>query len=456
MSPDITLSSLAEKALKQAKAHDSDLKCYEIYYSEESYLAIEIEENSIKHCEKGLDSGLSIRTAGNNGSLGFSFTNQATESSVSKMVKDAIKMTKAGTADPDFIDFPNHYDEYPSLHGLFDGKLTNLEIEDYMNFPKEMIDVCAQDEKAISQSADLNISITRNGILNSNGLAIEGKDTSCSVSSNIIVKDKLKKESAYGYDWQSVRFLDELNARQIALNALEDGKRNLNRIKIKSKKLPIILTPKGTISLILQPIASAVNAETFQYQRSFLVGKLNKPIGAPTLTIRDNALLDGAIGSAIFDGEGVPCQDKAIIKEGIFQQLLHNSYTAGKANQESSGNASRSAYSSTPSIGITNFMMSPGNQSKDELIKEVKEGILLDYTGDSPNISTGDFSGLILHGNVIRDGEVQESLNETMIAINLMDLFNQIDGISKEVRVYGSYHAPHVKIKDVQVLGSSS
>ena len=212
--------------------------------------------------------------------------------------------------------------------------------------------------------------------------------------------------------------------------------------------------PKGTISFILSPISNAINAETFQYQRSFLVNKRNEVIGSEKLSIEDNALLDGFAGSTQFDGEGVPCKNKEIIKNGKFLGLLHNSYTAGKEGVESTGNASRSSYSSTPSIGISNFIMNTGNYSLDE-IKNVKKGIILDYTGDSPNIATGDFSGLILHGNIIENGEIKEPLNETMFGINLLDLFNNIDAISKETKIYGAYHAPYVRIKDVQIIGSA-
>ena len=101
-------------------------------------------------------------------------------------------------------------------------------------------------------------------------------------------------------------------------------------------------------------------------------------------------------------------------------------------------------------------MMKSGDLSKEEIISNIKEGILFDYTGDSPNIATGDFSGLILHGNVVRNGEIKESLNETMIGINLLDLFKNIEAVSKDFSVYGSYKAPYVKIKEVQIIGSAN
>jgi len=135
--------------------------------------------------------------------------------------------------------------------------------------------------------------------------------------------------------------------------------------------------------------------------------------------------------------------------------LLHNSYTAGKEGIKSTGNASRNSYSSLPSIGITNFIMErfKGDMNFQEMVKNIKNGILFDYTGDSPNISTGDFSGLILHGNLIKNGEIKEPLNKAMFGINLLDLFKSISAVSKEFKIYGSFHAPFVKVKDVQIIG---
>ncbi len=222
-------------------------------------------------------------------------------------------------------------------------------------------------------------------------------------------------------------------------------------------KVPVLLTPKGTISVILRPIAAAVNADTFQYNRSFLVGKRGQIIGSKFLSIEDNGLINGAPGSQIFDDEGVPCKNKKIIEKGKFLKtgLLHNCYTAGKDGVESSGNASRNSYVSIPSIGITNFIMKPGDMIFEEIIKDIKEGIILDYTGDSVNLATGDFSGLIVHGNLISHGEIKEPLNETMIGINLLDLFHNIDAVSKNYRVYGAFQAPYVRINSVNIIGGA-
>ncbi len=456
MEKKVDVYRLAQFGLNLAEREDSSLKCSEIYFGRSKYINIEIEENSIKNSEIGSDYGVSIRLINNNGSLGFAFTNRLEKSSISKIVKKAIQLMNSGTSDPNFKNIPDKYDIYPDVKDLFQQETKSLELEDSLSYVEDLIKICKEDELAISQTANFMSDYSKSFIFNSNGIEARSKETFCYISSNIIVKDKISNETAFGYDWQSERNVTNLNSINIAKTALEEAKRNLNRIKIKTMKAPIILTPSGTISFILSPLSSAINAEAFQYKRSFLVDKRGKTIGSELLTLEDNALIDGAVGSRPFDGEGVPCKNKTIIEKGKFLEsgLLHNSYTAGREDIESTGNASRSSYSSVPRIGTTNFIMKQGEFSKEEMIKDIKEGVIIDSTGDSPNIVTGDFSGLIMHGNLILNGEIKEPLNETMFGINLIDLFMNIEAVSKEFKIYGGMYAPYVKIKDVNIIGS--
>jgi len=451
------LFELARYGIRFADKKYPSHKCAEIFVGKNKYTNIELEENSIKYSELGSDHGISIRIYNNQGSIGFAFTNKLNKKVIEKIVTNAIKMMNAGTSDPNFKNLPEEYKNYPKIEDLFDKTIKSLTIEDSVELVKDLIKVCNDDDQAISQSGDFTANYNMSYIFNSNGVEVYGEETMFSISSNIIVKDKLTGDTSNGYESQMKRKLSDINGRITALEALKNAKKNLNRTKIKTQKMPIVLTPKGTINMILNPIASAINAELFQYKRSFLVDKREKKIGSILLNIEDNALIDGAVGSSIFDGEGVPCKNKRIIEGGIFLKsgLLHNSYTAGKEGVESTGNASRRSFSSVPSIGISNLILKPGVVTQDEIIKDVKEGILLNSTADSPNIATGDFSGLISQGNLIIDGEIKQPLNETMFGINLLDLLGNIEAISKEFKVYGSYYAPFVKVNNVQIIGAN-
>jgi len=449
---------LARYSLKLVEQKSSEIACAEVFFSTDEYINIDIEENSIKNSEIGEDNGFSIRVIKRNGSLGFAYANKLEKNTVEKMCMIAIKMMNVGTTDPDFKNLPNSFKEYPVIKDIYDKRVKDLQLEDSLSYVNDLIKVCDNDEQAISQSGNFSSSYSKTYIFNSNGLEVCGIDTNCQISSNIIVTDKSSKETSSGYEWQGERMLDKLDAIKVAQIALNDAKRNLHRRKIKNMEVPVILTPKGTINLILRPIALAINGETFQQQRCFLIGKRNEIIGSEYLNIEDNALINGAFGSSAFDGEGVPCRNKKIIEKGKFMKdgLLHNSYTANKEGVESTGNALRHSYYSLPSIGISNLIMKTGDMELSEMIKDIKTGIFLNYTPDSPNMSTGDFSGLILYGNVIKNGEIKEALNETMIGINLLDLYKKIEAVSKEFSTYDSYQAPYVKIESIKIIGGTN
>ena len=458
MESDTDIFALANYGLSLIEQKSQEVKCAELFFEKNKYISIEIEENSVKNSELGEDNGVGVRVINQGGALGFAFSNKLNKPIINKLCITALKMMNVSTPDPDFDNLPSSCQKYPIVKGLFDENLKALQIEDSIIYVDKLINVCEQDKMAISQSGSFISNYSKVHIFNSNGLEVSGKDTNCSLSSHIIVKDDSSKETSFGYEWQAERSLKKLDAFNVANTALEEAKRNLNRKKIKNMKVPLVLTPKGTIQLILRPIASAVNAETFQYKRSYLVDKRDEIIGTQFLNIEDNGLIDGAIGSSIFDGEGVPCKNKKIFQHGKFLKngLLHNSYTSAKEGIQSSGNASRGSYSSIPSIGVTNFIMHSGDIGINEMVRDVKKGILFDYTGDTPNISTGDFSGLILHGNMIINGEIKEPLNETMVGINLMDLYKNIEAVSKEHKTYGAFQAPYTLIKDVQIIGGAT
>ncbi len=451
--PDIY--SLANKGIKYAMRTNSNLKGIEIYFSLNKDMNVKIEENSIKNNEMGYDNGFCVRTLDSRGALGFSFANRIGEKKLLNVINNALKMMKSGTPDPDFIELPPAFNNYPNVKSLYDEAINNLSIEESASYI-DIIKVCDNDDMAISQSGNFSANIAHTYIFNSNGIEVYSKDTICSISSHMIVKDKITNDTSFGFEYHITRHLDQIDANNIANIALKKAKLNLNRKKIKKMNVPLILSPQGTISLILKPLAAAINAESYQYNRSFLLGLQGKIIGSEHLNVEDNALYDGSVGSSSFDGEGVPCQNKKIITKGFFHEngLLHNYYTATKEGVKSTGNAARSSYTSVPKIGISNFKLKSGNLSKNDLFDGIKYGILLNYTGDQPNLTTGDFSGLILQGNIIENGEIKEPLNETMLTINLLDLYKKIEAVSKDSMIYGSLQAPYVKFNEVQIVGS--
>ncbi|MHC1592307.1 MAG: metallopeptidase TldD-related protein, partial [Candidatus Helarchaeales archaeon] len=199
-------------------------------------------------------------------------------------------------------------------------------------------------------------------------------------------------------------------------------------------------------------------AEAVQYHRSYLTDKLNQAIGIADLDVVDDGtlMLDGmaALGTSPFDGEGTPKKKMPIVQKGILVNFLYDSYTAGKENKESTGNAHRAGYSSTPYISANNLKVIPkSSKTLQGLISESENAILVYTTGDQPNTTTGDFSGLIMTGFKISKGEIEHPIKQAMLGIHMIDFLKNIEIIGGDVRDLGRFHCPSMKISSAKIAG---
>ena len=81
----------------------------------------------------------------------------------------------------------------------------------------------------------------------------------------------------------------------------------------------------------------------------------------------------------------------------------------------------------------------------------MRRGILLKYTGDQPNLANGEFSGLILSGFLIENGEITKGLKQTMCGIHILDLLKNIDAIGDDLRDVGGILAPSIRVKQAMI-----
>jgi len=100
--------------------------------------------------------------------------------------------------------------------------------------------------------------------------------------------------------------------------------------------------------------------------------------GSPHVNIVADATLDGGLGSFGYDDEGVPAQRTAIVDKGIFMNYLSSRDTAAELGEASSGAARADSWARIPIVRMTNINLEPGDWTLDEIIKDTKEGILME------------------------------------------------------------------------------
>ena len=381
-------------------------------------------------------------------------TNDNSEAAIRDVAKRAVDMAKIAPQD-DFSliasqetlnDFPIHnsisvdsYDEVePSIDIIRDRA---KEVED-----------SALSVKGITNSdgADASWGEGETLLMTSNGFFGSSKKSNHSVSVVVIAEKDGKMERDYDYS-SKVFGKDLRNSNHIGIEAAKKTLARIGATKPLTGKYPVIFDPRVSRS-IAGHFASAINGSAIARKTSFLKDMLNKQIANPAINIIDDPFLKRGLGSRLFDAEGLGSRKYTLIKDGILQQWLLDLSTAKQLNLKPSGNAKR-GISGPPSPGTSNFMISPGDVTPDNLIKNVSEGFFVtDMIGSSVSMITGDYSRGA-SGFWIKNGELSIPITEATIAGNLKEMFMTLQP-ANDIDYSHSINSPTLLIEGMTIAGN--
>ncbi len=147
-----------------------------------------------------------------------------------------------------------------------------------------------------------------------------------------------------------------------------------------SGSFPVVLDPELTGVFIHEALGHASEADLILQNDSILKNKMGTKIGSELVTIVDDASMD-AFGYYPYDAEGIKTSKNVLVDHGVLSSLLSSRETASKLGIKSSGNA-RSSIGDQPIVRMSNTYLEPGDQSFDELLEGMKDGIYLKGSGE--------------------------------------------------------------------------
>jgi PmbA protein len=445
------LISLAENAVKSAlKLGASEAEAY-VYDGQTTNIGIEL--GQISKTNRIIDRGIGIRITLNK-AIGFAYTNiigdpQAIEATAAQ----ALSAAKASKPDPDWHGLPQNK-PYNTTQGTFDQKIVDLSPEDLVKITVTMLDAASEvNQQVLPIEGGVGSGYAANAIANSNGIAAfdRGTITECSLAT--LAKDaNTTTPVCFEFDASRNHHLNPAwvgkEAAKLALSALKPK-------PVPTQTSKVILTPLALQDLFAYTLMSAIKADSVQRNQSPFKDKLGTQVASENLTIYDDGLYPGGLRTAVFDGEGVPQQKTPIIEKGILQNFLYDTYSAKKTNKESTGNAARAAYLSTPNITPSNFHILPGNKTPQQLLSETEEGFIISYLqgAHSSNPVSGEFSVVANPCWKIKNGEITHPCNAIMLAGNIFELLKNITIIGANERQMGSIIAPWVLAEGMKIIG---
>ena len=136
----------------------------------------------------------------------------------------------------------------------------------------------------------------------------------------------------------------------------------------------------------------------------------------------------------------------------MLRDYFYDSYTAHKEGRSSNGCAGRNGYRSLPQAGSSNFFMEPGKTSREALIADTKDGVLVfEVMGmHMADPVSGDMS-VGVSGIAIQNGELTHSVRGAMLSGNILQMLEGVDAVADDLRFYGSTASPTFRVADMTV-----
>ena len=362
------------------------------------------------------------------------------EGNLDSLITRCIEMTKI-TPEDEYNSLPNKdllATEHKDLELYDEISISNEKKIDYL---KQAEESAFQDKRITNTEGSSFIQDKSNFVLaNSLGFSMGYQSSIYSASCDVIAKSNGSMERDYEYTQK--RFFSDLKPPEMLGNkAAERAIKKLNPKKIKSEKIPIIFEQRVAKSL-LDPFANAISASSFARGTSFLKDKLNKNIFSKDINIIDDPLISKALGSQIFDSEGVKSNKVTLVKEGSLKNLLLDTYYGKILKMESNGRSG----------GTTNLYFENGTKSCKELLNAHTKALYInELIGRGANIVTGDYS-VGASGMLIENGEFSYPINEITIAGNLSEMFNNIT-LANDLEFSYATNSPTLMIEGMVLAG---
>lgn len=433
---------IAHKALVYAEKAGADET--EIFCVKGRSVTIDVHRDEIDLAKESLLSGIGIRAIVN-GAVGFSSTNDLPR--VREACILAVKSARVRQSDPQWSGFPEKK-KLPEAVGIFDKKIEGIEIESCIDLTMELIEGAKTIPSVMPTAGHFSCASSTQLILNSRGIEIEEHETVVQASVDTTTKGA---EISTASEFDVSRELD-IDFFKVGEKASLLAKRSQKGIHIETRDIPVLLEPLAFADILENTLLPSLNADNVQKGRSSLIGKINSRIATSDLSLIDDGTFPGGIGTASSDDEGTPSKRLDVVKNGILRSFLYDCYTAGKEKKESTGNAVRSSFTSTPGISIRNLVV---EYPASDIVAGTRDGVIVNTVigAHTANPISGDFSVEARNSFIIKNGDIGSPIKSMMISGNIFDMLSSIDGIGKDVRKVGNVITPTVRISKMKVIG---
>ncbi len=429
-----------EKILEMATSRVEEAELYRVRSQTKE---IGFQANKLKSVELAFEDGVGLRVIKNH-RIGFSSLTDL--SNPQSLINSALESAKFGQEARFHLP---HQGEISSPQ-CYDSHLISLKTNQMVEEGERTVELILKEAPNFKCDGGMEKTEIEVIIMNSRGLSYSFKKTTYAFSFYAF----LAKEGDFlGVQEGEVGCQHQDWSSSVARRITEAIRLSRKKAKINPGRYPAIFTPKA-VPLLLQSLKIGINGKTVQKKASPLLGKLGTRIVSPSINITDDGLFSFGLATAPLDGEGIPSRRTEIIQEGMLKSFIYDLQTAGLMGTESTANGAR-GYDSLPSPSPRNFILKGGDTSFEEMVKDIKEGVVVDQVIGSGQGNTlmGEFSVNLDLGYKVEKGKIVGRLKDIMVSGNAYTMLNQVIALGRDVRWVGSTRTPGIYFKEINVAG---
>lgn len=458
----------------------------------------ELEKNGCSYCEARLEesnsnsfvlkNGVSDMASFNkvtglglrfliNSTLGFVSINDLNKDSINRLIKKAVRITKAAgriKEDTKLAEAKVYKKNYSVKEKI---KINSLDASDKLKILLDLEkEINKLKIKVPGRFLNLSDSIVEKYFVNSEGSQIYSKIPYLDFYHFLTLVEgdqSIQRFCQYGRTGGYEAFRT-WKLKKTVIEELKALQKNLKfGVNVHPGKMDVIVGSEVTGIIVHEAGGHPYEAdrifgrEAAQAGESFLSPKMiGDKISHECVNVVDNPLLENGFGHYLFDDEGVKAEKKYLIKKGLINSFLHNRETAFQMGVKSNGSARASDFDKEAIVRMSNTYIEPGTHSKEELIEDIKNGVLIEsfmeWNIDDLRLNQ-KYVGSEAH--LIKNGKIIAPVKRPAIEITTPKLYGSIDAVGKKFKLFGgscgkgepmqgipvSMGGPYVRMRDIMV-----
>ena len=384
----------------------------EVYMEEKTSVATIFENSKVEDIYQNTDTGIGIRVL-NGKESAYGYTNDLEKEAILSLAK-RVGESVQGKGNSVILA------QDKAVAEKFD-EVEHFSLDDQVNWLK-MGDQCLSEKENVKQSSlsisDVHQKVT---IANTEGCYVEDERYRRRANARVILDkdgDVQTGYASYGVTGEGNLFMEK-DFNGLCEEAYHHGSNLLSAMPCKGGRLPVVMASSAGGTMVHEACGHGLEADLVERGISAYKDKLETEVASPEISVIDDGAMASRFGTSYYDDEGYKTQENVLIDHGILKRYMCDLHTSKKNNWAQTGNGRRESYRHKPQTRMTTTYIKPGNEQAEDIIKGVKEGLLVTKMGGGQvDVLSGDYVFDVSEGYWINNGEISHAVRGATLAGN--------------------------------------